>query len=303
MPRGTNIPMRDSDSTRMFEQARPQLLGLAYRLLGSRADGEDAVQDTFIKWNRAQKAEIEQPAAWLTTVCTRRCLDLLRSADKSRVDYVGVWLPEPIQTAVEPETERGMELAASLTTAFLLLLQRLTPKERAAYLLHDIFELSYADIAETLDMRESACRKLVSRAKANIGEAKQRHQTPIDRQERLLAAFRAAVESGETAQLADLLSDDIRLGADGGGKVPAIPDVLAGKADVLHFIGERLSRYWADFEWMDADINGGRAFLLRQDGMTVATVSFAYDDAGQANGIYIMRNPDKLTGLAPLVIQ
>lgn len=295
--------MHDTDSTQTFEQARPRLLGLAYRLLGSRADAEDAVQDTFVKWSRTERADIKTPTAWLITACTRHCLDLLRSGHKRRVDYVGVWLPEPIQTATEPEAERGLELASSLTTAFLLLLERLTPKERAAYLLHDIFELTYGDIAQTLNTRESACRKLVSRAKAHVGRNGVRYQTPRDRQERLLAAFRAAVENGETAQLASLLSNDIKLSADGGGKVPAILDILAGKSDVLHFIGERLSQYWAGFEWAGADINGGRGFVLKQDGETTATVSFAYDTSGKASAIYIMRNPDKLTSLAPLIIQ
>ena len=295
--------MLDRNHLRLFEQARPNLMGLSYRILGSRADAEDAVQDTFVKWTRAERAGIEEPAAWLTTACTRRCLDLLRAANRARVDYVGTWLPEPIQTPVAAEAERGLELASSLTTAFLLLLERLTPKERAAYLLHEIFELSYADIAETLEIQESACRKLVSRAKANVGQAKVRHTTPVDRQDRLLAAFSAAIKEGETAQLADLLSDDIRLSADGGGKVPAIHDVLAGKADVMHFISERLSKYWAGFEWMTADINGGRGVVLKNGGATVGIVSFAYDEAGNACGIYIMRNPDKLADLSPFALQ
>lgn len=295
--------MPDRNHLQLFEEARPNLLGLSYRILDSRADAEDAVQDTFVKWTRVERTGIEEPAAWLTTACTRRCLDLLRAANRVRVDYIGTWLPEPIQTPVAADAERGLELASSLTTAFLLLLERLTPKERAAYLLHEIFEHSYADTAETLEIQETACRKLVSRAKANVGQAKIRHTTPVDRQDRLLAAFQAAVKEGETAQLAGLLSDDIRLSADGGGKVPAIRDVLAGKADVMHFIAEPLRRYWAEFEWMTADINGGRGLVLKNGGATVAIVSFAYDEAGNACGIYIMRNPDKLADLSPFALQ
>ncbi|WP_425450384.1 sigma-70 family RNA polymerase sigma factor [Virgifigura deserti] len=150
--------MPDRDDALVFEETRPRLLGLAYRILGSRADTEDAVQDTFLKWRKADRDKIETPAAWLTTICTRRCLDLLRSAHKSRVDYVGAWLPEPIHTPIDDGTENTLSLASSLTTAFLLMLERLTPKEWAAYLLHDIFDVSYAEVAETLDIRESTCR-------------------------------------------------------------------------------------------------------------------------------------------------
>lgn len=124
----------------IFESARPSLLGLAYRILGSRADAEDAVQDTYLKWRSAERGGIENPTAWLTTACTRRSLDLLRASHRKRVDYVGAWLPEPIQTKIEADTEGDLDLASSLTTAFLLLLERLTPKERAAYLLYEIFD-------------------------------------------------------------------------------------------------------------------------------------------------------------------
>ncbi|MEN8132915.1 MAG: sigma factor, partial [Pseudomonadota bacterium] len=132
--------MLDRDDTRIFEEARPRLMGLAYRILGSRADAEDAVQDTFLKWAKTKREIIKTPASWLTTTCTRRCLDLLRAGHRSRVNYVGEWLPEPIHTSIENEAERSLDLAVSLKTAFLLMLERLTPKERAAYLLHDIFD-------------------------------------------------------------------------------------------------------------------------------------------------------------------
>ena len=281
-----------------FEEARPKLLGLAYRILGSRADAEDAVQDTFLKWQAADCGEIGNPAAWLTTACTRRCLDLLRAAHRSRVSYVGAWLPEPIHTPIANEAETRLELASTLTTAFLLMLERLTPKERAAYLLHDIFEVPYPEIAETLDMQESAARKLVSRAKANVEQAKVRHVTPLERQDELLAAFQGAIASGTPAQLAALLSDDIRLAADGGGKVPAVARTLSGKQEVLAFMVDRLHEWWADYGWTRADINGSRGFILTKDGGTVATVTFGYDEDGRATDIFIMRNPDKLAGLA-----
>ena len=158
-----------------FEAARPRLLGLAYRILGSRADAEDAVQDTYIKWLDSDRAAIENPADWLTTVCTRRCLDLSRAAHQTRIDYVGAWLPEPIQTAINPEAERDIERAELLTTTFLLMLERLLPKERAAYLLRKVFDTDYPEIAETLALQEAACRKLVSRANTRLGQTERRH--------------------------------------------------------------------------------------------------------------------------------
>ncbi|HWM47892.1 MAG TPA: RNA polymerase sigma factor SigJ [Xanthobacteraceae bacterium] len=288
--------MADPHAT-TFAQARPMLMGLAYRMLGSRADAEDAVQDTFLKWQSADKQAIENPPAWLTATCTRRCIDLLRAAHRSRVDYVGAWLPEPVHTSSDTMSEETPELASSLTTAFLLMLERLTPKERAAYLLHEIFDMDYADVATALGIQEPTCRKLVSRARTNIEQAKVRYTTPLERQEELLAAFQAAIASGSTGQLAALLADDIELRADGGGKVPAALDALRGKASVLDFIGTRLRDWWGEYEWTLADLNGSRGVVLSKRGETVATLSVAFDEAGQATAIYVVRNPDKLAAL------
>ncbi|QSQ19501.1 RNA polymerase sigma factor SigJ [Pyxidicoccus parkwayensis] len=289
--------MSPHDETALFEELRPTLLGLAYRMLGSRADAEDAVQDTFLKWKQADKGDIDNPSAWLTSACTRRCIDLARSAHRSRVDYVGPWLPEPVHTPTEGGAEEALVLASSLTTAFLLMLERLTPKERAAYLLHEVFDVSYPETARTLAIEEAACRKLISRARASIDQAKVRHVTPVERQEQLLAAFKDAVVGGSTEQLAALLSDDIELRADGGGKVPTLLQVLHGKAEVLEYLEQKLRQYWDGYQWTVADLNGGRGLVLRKGGHTVATASFAYDEAGRTTDIYIIRNPDKLTGL------
>lgn len=293
--------MMQAADARTFEQSRPRLLGLAYRILGSLADAEDAVQDTYVKWSGADRTRIDNAEAWLTTVCTRRCLDLLRAAHRSRVDYVGAWLPEPVQMAVPPET--GGELAGSLTTAFLLMLERLTPKERAAYLLHEIFDRPYGEVAATLDVGEAACRKLVSRARARIGRADIRHIAPPDRQHQLLEAFRSAVTSGDTAPLAAMLASEVRLSTDGGGRVPALLDPLEGKAPVMAFLSDRLRQYWAGFGWRPADINGVGGYVLEQDGAIVATVTFGFDLAGLATDIFIMRNPDKLARLVAVAMR
>ncbi|OKP80851.1 RNA polymerase subunit sigma-24 [Ensifer adhaerens] len=289
--------MNDRQHMQIFEEARPRLLGLAYRILGSRADAEDAVQDTFLKWQEVDRTTIETPAAWLTTACTRRCLDLLKAAHRKRIDYVGAWLPEPIHTASDDNAEEKLALTSSLTTAFLLMLERLTPKERAAYLLHEIFGQPYEEVAETLDMQETAARKLVSRAKTNIGLEKARHQTPRERQDELLSAFHQAIHGGSVASLSALLSADVKLTADGGGKVATVLGVLSGKETVLAFIIDRLTEYWSHYVWEIDDINGGRGIVLRDEAKNeiAATVAFGYDGDGNVNDIFIMRNPDKLT--------
>lgn len=291
--------MTASDDWHMFETRRRHLLGLAYRILGSLAEAEDAVQDTFVKWREADRETVENPAAWLTAVCTRRCLDVLRSARRARVDYVGTWLPEPVHTVTDDTPETSVELASSLSTAFLLLLERLSPRERAAYLLHEIFEQPYPVVASALGLQEPACRKLVSRAKAAVGRPVARFAPPRDRQEILLAEFRAAIGSGRPDRLAALLSDEIALSADGGGRVPTIAHTLRGKPAVLDFIMGPLRGFWAQYEWRPADINGGRGLLLLADGHVSTAVTFGHDDRGRVERIFIVRNPDKLARLQP----
>jgi RNA polymerase sigma-70 factor (ECF subfamily) len=199
--------------------------------------------------------------------------------------------------------EHAASLASSLTTAFLLALQRLTPKERAAYLLREIFDMPYPEVASTLDLQEPACRQLVSRARAHIEQAKVRHVTPPERQRRLLAAFGTAIATGSVDALAGLLSDDVRLSADGGGKVSAARRVMHGPEEVLRFVQAGLHAWWASGQLEEATINGNRGFL-QYDGDTIASaVSFAYDDADQLTDVFIMRNPDKLARIesAPLI--
>ena len=291
--------MIEHDALAAFEQARPGLLGLAYRLLGSRADAEDAVQDTFLKWQANDRGGIDNPGAWLTTVCTRHCLDILRSADRTRVEYVGPWLPEPVRTANDDtmgaaSPEQASALASSLTIAFLLALQRLTPRERAAYLLHEIFDVPYPEVARTLDLQEPACRQLVSRARGHIERSKVRHATPPTRQRQLLAAFGTAIATGSVDALAGLLSDDVRLSADGGGKVSAARRVMHGSEEVLRFIQTGLHAWWATGRLEEATVNGNRGFLLHDGDAIVSTVSFAYGEDGLLTDVFIMRNPDKL---------
>lgn len=295
--------MTPSDDARLFAQSAPMLTGLAYRILGSRADAEDAVQDTFLKWQGTERDAIDNPAAWLTTACTRRCIDLLRSAHRTRVDYVGSWLPEPIQAEAGAQPEQQLALASSLSTAFLLLLERLTPKERAAYLLHEIFDQPYTEVARILDVEETACRKLVQRARGHVEQAKVRHVTPAEQQAQLLAAFETALTQGRTAPLAALLSDQIALRADGGGKVTALAQALHGRDAVLGFIEQVLHPACRDDRWIVVDLNGSRGVILQRDGRIEAAMSFGYDQDDRLRDIYIMRNPDKLARLQAVRIR
>lgn len=284
-----------TDKTVIFEEARPKLLGLAYRLLGSISDAQDVVQDTYLKW-LTQDGHFDTPAAWLNRVCTNACLDQLKSAHRRRVDYIGPWIPDHIQTDFAPSAEATVEMTSSLTTAFLLLLERLTPKERAAYLLHDIFAMPFDEVSDILDMQPAACRKLASRARHFVHESDTRHAPPKERQEQLLAAFHRALSSGDTAPLGQMLRDDSTLRADSGGAVMAARDVIEGTAAVCHFVEEVLQRAWRDMQIETLEINGGFGLQVHEGASLHATISFGYDREGRASHIFIMRNPDKLRG-------
>ncbi len=290
------------DPVERFTAARPMLLGLAYRILGTRADAEDAVQDTFLKWQANDRGDIANAEAWLTTVCTRHCLDLLQAADRTRVAYVGSWLPEPLPTQGDDDPASAAMLSTSLTTAFLLALQRLTPKERAAYLLRDVFDRPYPEVAATLALQEPACRQLVTRARQHISAARVRHTTPPATQRRLLDAFRAAIATGSTTWLATLLANDVRLTADSGGKVSAARRVMRGHGEVLRFIEAGLHVWWTPDAMTETLINGQPGFVVRDAAGIDAAVSFAWNEAGELQDVFMMRNPDKLgrLGAAPM---
>ncbi|KZM51288.1 RNA polymerase sigma factor SigJ [Labrenzia sp. OB1] len=278
----------------LFEAARPRLLGLAYRMLGSMADAEDAVQDTFVKWQSVEKASIVNADAFLTAVCTNRCLDLLKSAHRKRVDYVGPWIPEPLHIEAEATPEGDLDRAQSLTTAFLLLLERLSPKERAAYLLREVFAKPYGEVAEALGISETACRQLVSRAGKHIQDPASRFVPSPDHQQRMLGAFMKALESGSTEQLSGLLAESVQFQSDGGGKATALGRVLEGRAGVAKYVARIMSRLWGGGPVKPCDINGLKGFLLLEDARIVTALTLGYDGDGRIDRILIIRNPDKL---------
>ncbi len=289
-----NLTTHDLD---LFQASRAFLFGLAYRLLGSTHDADDVLQDIFLKWQMQPKEEILNPQAWLTSVCTRHCIDLLRSHHKSRTEYVGTWLPEPYQ-----HTEQiSIESDYTLSTAFLLVLEKLSPKERAAYLLHDIFNLNYQEVSEIIQEQHSYCRQLVVRGRKRISEQPKVLSTlPSSHQMTLLNAFRDAIHSHNLDQLKKLLSEDIQLAADGGGKVSAIPQPLIDQPSVLRFFERLLFQAWNELFWEICHLNGNIGFkLYDQQHNCVIAMTFAFDCNQQIQNIYVMRNPDKLKNKRP----
>ena len=276
----------------IFEAQRSRLTRLAYRMLGSVAEAEDAVQDAWPRWAGANHATIDEPAAWLVRVVTRLCLDRLRAARARRETYVGPWLPEPL---IEELAEDPLERAEDVSVAFLLALQRLSPLERAAFLLHDVFDADYAALAKTLGREEAACRQLLSRARAHLKEARPRFSVPQDEAARLAAAFMDAAARNDTTALAELLAEDCVLISDGGGKRKAALRPLVGRDDVLALIrGLAWRQGWPPSGAIrPARINGYPGVVL-EDPEGVQTIAFEPDGEGHVAAIYIVRNPDKL---------
>ena len=273
-----------------FEVARPTMFGIAYRMLGTHADAEDVLQDVFIRWSEADRHSIQNPAAWFTTVCTRRSIDVLRSVARARTDYVGPWLPEPLAGATMEEPQ---ELSSALETAFLLLLQRASPRERAAFLLHEVCGLGHVEVGKVLGTSEAASRKLASRARAHVASGRQRARLDPDRQRALLTAFQDAIMTDDMAAFSAVLTNDVQLKADGGGKAAAASEPLQGRDAVLAFC-ERARAWWRVYRWTIVRLATGYGTVLHDGSIAVATIWFDSDDGEGLSKIYIMRNPDKL---------
>src|SRR5687767_7227022 len=226
----------NTDPSATFEPHRRRLLVLAYRMLGSMAEAEDAVQEAYLRWHDTNRDRIDEPKAFLMTTTTRICLDVLKSARMKREEYVGPWLPDPVTDTESLAPDAQTELAEDLSVALLLALERLSPLERAAFLLHDVFDYSFAQVAEALGRNEAACRQLAARARTHVREARPRGVTPpsnasasVDpKHAELMSAFISASRSGDLDTLMRLLASDARLVTDGGGKVAAALNVIEG---------------------------------------------------------------------------
>ena len=290
---------KDEDWVEAFEGVRQRLLGIAYRILGSYAEAQDVVQDTFLAWMKTDRAPVRSAPAWLVTACTRKAIDALRSARISRVDYVGAWLPEPIESRYIAEAGADEDMAETATLAFLVVLDTLAPKERAAYVLREVFGLSFAEVADCLCVSEPACRKLVSRARVNIQTPSQSRRTSPEQQEAAVNAFEEAIRTGDAAALKRVLAKDARLSADSGGKAIAILEPVDGRAHVIRFIEEVLSPAWRSGALVRQSLNAQKSLVLFESGVATASIAFGYDAAGNPRDVYITRNPEKLTRVTP----
>jgi RNA polymerase sigma-70 factor (ECF subfamily) len=287
-----------ADKTREFEAQRKRLIGLGYRMLGTMAEAEDMVQEVYLRWHKTPRAEIREPAAWLTTSMTRVCLDHLRAQKSRREDYVGPWLPEPVITS-EPEPQhsdplRRLELADDLSIAFLLMLERLAPEERAALLLHDVFDASYPDIATALGKSEAAVRQIVSRARERAAQNKPRFTATPSAAQELAARFQRALALRDPSELISLFKPDAVLLSDGGGKAIAALNPINGADRITRFLlgvtrKQDLSQFTIEQHW----INGQPGFVFFLGQQPFATYTFDID-GDVITRLYITRNPDKL---------
>lgn len=277
---------------------RAELVGLAYRVLGSVADAEDAVQEALLRLERHGLDGIERPGAWLSRVTARICLDRLREARTRREVYVGPWLPEPVVTDAAADAAAPLELAESVTMAFLVVLESLGPAERVAFVLHDVFGYGYDELATVLDRSEVACRQLVSRARGHVQARRPRFDTDLSTREEVTTRFLAACGTGELAPLLELLAPDVVLRSDGGGVVAAARKLIHGADRVARFLVGTLTRVPPDITVEILELNGGPGIVGRRRDGTVDTV-FVLDVAeGLVVGINAVRNPEKLRHLA-----
>ena len=274
---------------------RGRLLGLAYRMLGSRSDAEDIVQDSYLRFAGVQ--DVQNPEAYLVTIVTRLCLDRLKSAKAQREVYLGPWLPEPICDAEGLSADAATELADDLSFALLLALDRLSPLERAAFLLHDVFDTPFSEIASMLDRSEAACRQLATRARRAVRDERPAPPATPDNHADLLMAFSEAATSGNVARLAELLREDAVAITDGGGrKTAALNPIIGANRIARFFVGVAGKNAGHDIRIEPAMINGAIGALLYLDGELDHTVSMVID-GGRIAAIYIVRNPDKLRHL------
>jgi RNA polymerase sigma-70 factor (ECF subfamily) len=282
---------QSQDAAAAFDPLRPRLIRVAYRMLGSVADAEDVVQDAFVRWLGTDRDAVREPEAFLRRVVTRLCLDFLKSARHQRETYVGTWLPEPIVETEDEETD-------NVTLPLMLALERLSPLERAAFLLHDVFGVSFEEVAQAIGREPAACRQLASRARTQVRAARPRFEVPKERGLEIAEAFFAASRGGDLQTLRSLLASDVALYADGGGKRPAalrpiigITKVMQVQTALVRLLGRNSSqmiRYGL--------VNGLPGFVTRESDNELQTTGLQIKD-GKIVAIYVMRNPDKLQRL------
>jgi RNA polymerase sigma-70 factor, ECF subfamily len=279
------------DAAATFDPLRPRLTRIAYRMLGSVADAEDVVQDAFLRWLDTDRDAVREPGAFLRRVVTRLCLDHLKSARHRRETYVGPWLPEPIVNPVEDEDDE----IDDITLPLMMALERLSPLERAAFLLHDVFGVGFEEIAETIDREPATCRQLASRARTHVRASRPRFDVPKERGMQIAAAFFAASRSGDMQQLRSLLAADVTTYVDGGGKARAPTLPIVGFDNVMQLHGALASVYAENMSRIVRYglISGLPGFVTIEQGEMLQTTALQIEN-GKVLAIYVTRNPDKL---------
>jgi RNA polymerase sigma-70 factor (ECF subfamily) len=282
-----------------FEPHRRHLTGLAYRMLGSVTEADDVVQDAYLRWHSADRGAVDDARAFLSRVVTRLCLDHLKSARVRRERYVGPWLPEPVVGADVLAAETASEYAHDLSVALMLALERLSPLERAAFLLHDVFDLGFAQIARALGRSETACRQLAARARAHVKRSRPRFPVSREAGARIAEAFLTAARSGDAEALTRLLAEDAVLQADGGGKkLAALRPVLGREKITRFFVGLARKADWTEFRDVRPSlINGQPGFVIEESDGSFLTLSLDVRD-DLVTSVHIIRNPDKLRHIA-----
>jgi RNA polymerase sigma-70 factor (ECF subfamily) len=286
-----------------FDELRPSAFAIAYRMLGSVSEAEDVVQEGFLRLHRAREGgeRIESPRAYLSTVVSRLALDQLRSARARRETYVGEWLPEPLVASADEDPARHAEMADSLSLAFLVLLESLSPEQRAAYLLHDVFDEPYDRIAEIVGTTVQNARQLAARARRHVEERRPRYEATREQREQLATRFFAAAEQGDIEGLERLLAHDVVLRGDGGGKAPALARAVYGRARAARtLVNSMRARARFGITWRRGEVNGQPgALFFDRDGRLISVMSLDVAE-GQIQGVSSVVNPDKLRHLGPL---
>jgi len=300
MPDRDQLDSADPNRLTAFDQHRGLLFSIAYRMLGSVADAEDILQETFIRWLQASGDDIRSPKAFLITIITRLCINHLQSARVQREEYVGQWLPEPLITDEGSDPSSLLQAGESLSIAFLVLLERLNPMERAVFLLREIFDYEYAEIAAALGRSEANCRQILRRAKQHVRAERPRFRASEEEHDELLERFQQAAGSGDLNALVTLLSADVVLHTDGGGKAPALPNLVHGANRVARAIVGGITKLApSNLVQRMVQINGEQGIVTYQNGRPFGVFTIHVRE-GHIAAIYAITNPDKLAHLPGL---
>jgi RNA polymerase sigma-70 factor (ECF subfamily) len=287
----------EEEKIEIFRKYRARLFGIAYRMLGTREEAEDILQDAYLRWHKTDESEIETPEAWLVTIVTRLSIDRLRKASFERETYVGPWLPEPLAVSNAPTPEEEMEFSSNLSLAFLVLLERLSPVERAVFLLHDIFDFGYADIARVVGKTEAAARQMIHRARERVRANKTRFEISERERAGLIKKFSAASLAGDEKTLLSLFSDEISMISDGGGRVTAARKIIFGKNRIARLFSISGAKYGGFGREALYNINGETGLITFYHDKIFAATTFEINDEGKISAMYRVMNPDKLKNL------